>query len=475
MGSVAYRFDTLIRNGVVVTATDTTPADLAILDGKIVQIAAHLEPDTATRVIDAQGRLVLPGGVDTHTHLDSPSQNMLTADDFLSGTVAAAHGGTTTIVDFCFQQHGGTLTAALADWHRRAGGKAVIDYGFHIVVVDLNATVEAELATLPATGITSIKIFMAYKHGPMVDDLVLARVLMLARDHGSLVLVHAENGDMAYLLQRQLLAAGERTPRAHALSRPPRVEAEAVARAAALAETVGADLFVVHVSCTEALEEIERARARGVRIFAETCPHYLYTSEEDLDRPDFNGAKYVFTPPPRARGQQALLWSALADGRLQTVGSDHSSFNFRGQKDLGRDDFTLIPNGAPGIEERMIALYQGVVQGHFSLNRFVELTATAPAKIFGLYPKKGTITIGSDADLVIWDPERRHTLRQATLHHKVDYTLYEGMEVQGAPETVLLRGVPLVDHGQFVGQPGCGRFVQRTLHRHGQAPGRTSS
>jgi dihydropyrimidinase len=457
--------DTLIRNGLVVTASDVMRADVGIQAGKIVQIGGHMRPGDSVRVIDADGAYVLPGGVDAHTHLDSPSQNSLTADDFLSGTIAAACGGTTAIVDFCFQQHGGTLAAALADWHHRAAGKAVIDYGFHIVVVDANEAVLAELGRLPAEGITSFKLFMAYRGGPMIDDLTMGRVLIQARDNGALVLVHAENGDMAYLFQQQLLAAGKTSPRYHAVSRPPRVEAEAVARAAAMAETLGAELFVVHVSCAEALDEIVRARGRGVMVLAETCPHYLYTSEEDLDRPEFAGAKYVFTPPPRARAQQEVLWSALASGALQTVGSDHSAFNFHGQKDIGRDDFTRIPNGAPGIEERLVALYQGVVQGRFGISRFVELAATAPAKIFGLYPEKGTIAIGSDADLVIWDPRARYTLRQDRLHHKVDYTLYEGMEVQGRPDTVLLRGELIVEGGRFVGNPGSGQFVRR--HRRG--------
>lgn len=453
--------DLIIQNGLVVTAADTYRADIGIANGKIVQIGSELSPAPGTRTIDASERYVFPGGVDTHTHLDSPSQGLLTADDFLSGTIAAACGGTTSIVDFCFQKHGGSLAAALEDWHTRAGGKAVIDYGFHIVVVDMTEAVYAELAELPAAGVTSFKIFMAYKNGPMVDDLTLCRALEQARDHGAQVLVHAENGDLAYLLQQRLLAEGKTAPRYHAVSRPPRVEAEATARAIALAETLDAPIFIVHVSCAEALEEVVRGRSRGVRVLAETCTHYLYTSEEDLARPGFEGGKYVFTPPPRHKDQQDVLWRALASNALQSVSSDHSTFNFQGQKDLGRGDFTKIPNGAPGIEERLMGVYQGVHTGRISLNRFVELVATAPAKMFGLYPEKGTIAIGSDADLVLWNPNAELAITQPALHHRVDYTLFEGMTMRGVPETVLLRGNVIVEQRQFVGLPGSGQYLKR--------------
>ncbi|MBC8161458.1 MAG: dihydropyrimidinase [Roseiflexaceae bacterium] len=455
--------DTIIKNGLVVTASDTFAADVGIAGGVVVQLGQSLHAEGA-HVIDASGRYVLPGGVDPHTHLDSPSQQVVTADDFRSGTVAAACGGTTTIIDMCFQRHGESLAEALADWHRRAAGRAVIDYGFHIVVVDLTDQVEAELARLPGEGIPSFKLFMAYKHGPMVDDLTMLRVLEQARDHGGLVLVHAENGDAAFHAQRRLLAEGKTAPRYHAVSRPPRVEAEATARAIALAELVGAPLFVVHVSCGEALEEVLRGRARGVHVRAETCTHYLYTSEADLDRPDFAGAKYVFTPPPRQPHQQAVLWNALADGALQLVSSDHSVFNFHGQKELGRGDFSKIPNGAPGIEERLIGVYQGVQSGKITLNRFVDLVATAPAKLFGLYPRKGTIAIGGDADIVLWNPAAELTITQAALHHQVDYTLYEGLRVRGLPETVLLRGQVIVEGREFVGRAGGGQFLRRARY-----------
>ena len=455
---------TIIEHGLIVTASDTFAADLAIENGVIAQIGRNLPRSLDTTVIDASGRYVIPGGVDVHTHLDSPSQGILTADDFASGTVAAACGGTTSLVDMCFQTHGGTLADALADWHRRAAGKAVIDYGFHIVVVDMTEPVFAELAQLPGEGVSSFKLFMAYKNGPMVDDFTLLRALEQARDHGAQVLVHAENGDAAFWAQRQLLAAGKIAPQFHAASRPPRVEAEATARAIALAELADAPLFIVHVSCGEALDEVLRGRARGVQVRAETCTHYLYTSEADLAKPDFEGAKYVFTPPPRQPHNHDLLWRALADDGLQLVSSDHSVFNFHGQKDIGRNDFSLIPNGAPGIEERLIGVYQGVNSGKITLNRFVELVATAPAKQFGMYPAKGTVAVGSDADLVLWNPNAEMVLTQAALHHKVDYTLFEGMAVRGLPETVLLRGNVIVRNREFVGAAGSGQFLRRARY-----------
>src|SRR5262245_37445881 len=390
-----------------------------------------------------------------------PFGGTVTADDWASGTRAAACGGTTSIVDFCIPAKGQSLVDALKVWHAKAEGKAAIDYGFHSVIVEMPDPVYRELPGLPDHGVTSFKLFMAYKGALMSDDWTLVRALEQGGRHGALVMVHAENGDAVYLLQQQLMAAGKTDPKYHATSRPPRVEAEATARAIALAETVGAPLYVVHVTCAEALEEIERARARGVRVLAETCTQYLYFTEADLDRPNFEGAKWVFTPPLRGPHQADLLWRALANGALQAVTSDHCSFNFEGQKELGRDDFTKIPNGGPGIEERLTMIYQGVDTGKISLNRFVELVATGPARIFGLYPRKGTIAVGSDADLVVWNPEAEATITNGLLHHRVDYTLYEGMRVRGRPETVTLRGEVIVEGGRYVGTPGSGRFQAR--------------
>ena len=457
--------DLIVRNGTIVTASDTFQADIGVQGGTIAQIGRELSYDAKTRVVDAAGRYVFPGGVDTHVHLDTPVMGTVTADDYLSGTIAAVCGGTTSIVDFCFQMPGQTLGAAIAGWHAKAEGKAVVDYGFHIVVADPTAAVLQELAGLPEQGITSFKLFMAYKDALMADDWTIIQVLEQAREHGALVMVHAENGDAAHLLQQRFLAAGKTGPQYHLLSRPPRIEAEAVGRAIALAEIAGAPIFIVHLSCGEALEEISRGRMRGAQVFAETCPHYLYTSAADFDRPGFESAKYCFSPPPRSQADQVLLWRALANGTLQSVGSDHAPFNFAGQKELGRDDFTKIPSGAPGIEERLMMIFQGVNQGQLTLNRFVELVATAPAKLFGLYPEKGTIAVGSDADLTIWNPATELAITASALHQNVDYTVYEGQRVQGVPETVLLRGEVLVENRRLVGRPATGRFLRRRRFR----------
>jgi dihydropyrimidinase len=452
--------DLIVKNGTVVTATDTYQADVGISNGKVAQLGADLEADGA-RVIDAAGCYVMPGGIDVHTHLESPSFGFVTVDDFRTGTVAAACGGTTSIVDFCMQAHGQSLADALAGWHAKAGGKAVIDYGFHSVVTDMTDSVFAELATLPDHGVTSFKLFMAYKYMAQIDDLTLIRSLEQAKKAGALVMVHAENGDAAYWLQHKFVAEGKTDPKYHATTRPPRVEAEATARAIAMAEIVGAPLYVVHLSCQEALEEVLRGRMRGVNVQAETCTQYLYVTEDDLDRPNFEGAKYVFTPPPRQAFQRDVLWRALANGSLQAVSSDHAPWNFNGQKDRGRNDFSQIPNGGPGIEERLMMVYQGVNEGRFSLNRFVDLVATTPARMFGLAPRKGTLAVGSDADFVVWDPNAEMTVTQSALHHAVDYTLYEGRAIRGLPRTVGLRGQVIVEDREFVGEPGGGQFLHR--------------
>ncbi len=452
--------DLIIRGGTIVTAADTFIADIGIADGKVVQIGGELAAGDVP-VIDAHDRLVLPGAIDVHTHLDAPSQDSYTVDDFLTGTIAAACGGTTSIVDFCAQQRGQSLLAALDDWHAKASGKAVVDYGFHMIVVDLSPAARDELARLPDMGVTSFKLFMAYKGQSMVNDDVLLEVLDQARRYGALVLVHAENGEAAEFLRRRLLRQGKTDPKYHATSRPPRVEAEATSRAIALAEIVGASIYIVHVSCEEALEEVMRGRARGVDVLAETCSQYLYLTEDVLDQPGFEGAKYVFTPPARQAHQPPLLWKALAEHALQVVSSDHAPFNFVGGKDVGRSDFTKIPNGGPGIEERPALVFQGVHDGRLSLNRFVDLVATTPAKIFGLYPDKGTIAIGSDADLAIWDPNLDWALHGSELHHRVDYTMYEGMKIRGAPQTVTRRGEVIVRDREFIGRPGSGQFLPR--------------
>ncbi len=452
--------DLVIRNGTVVTATNSFAADVGVRDGVIVEIADRID-DPAASQVDATFQLLLPGGVDVHTHMDSLSFGMQSADDYRTGTIAAACGGTTTIVDFAHQQPGQGMLETIEAWHGRAEGKAAIDYGFHAIVADPTDAAITELSQLPALGVTSFKVFLAYKDGPMVDDAQFIRILATARDAGAQVMVHAENGEMADYLQRQHVAAGKLAPKFHASSRPPRIEAEATARAIALAEVIGTPLYIVHVSCEESLEEVIRGRERGVDVVAETCTHYLYTSGEDLERPDFEAAKYVFTPPPRDRRNHQVLWDALARGDLEIVSSDHSAWSFATQKSRGRDNFTRIPNGAPGIEERMTMVWQGVNDEHITPNQFVALTATNPARRFGLYPRKGTIAIGSDADIVVWNPAAERAIRQESLHHGVDYTVYEGEWVEGGPRTVILRGEVIVDDGDFTGAPGAGRFIHR--------------
>lgn len=461
--------DKIIANGTVVTAAGEMRADLGIKDGRIVCIAEAIDASEAVEIIDAGGCYVIPGGVDVHTHLDTPVFNSVTADDFRTGTIASACGGTTTIVDFCQQDLGQSLRDALVRWHAKAKDKASIDYGFHVIVADINESVLKELKALPDEGVTSFKLFMAYRGMLGIDDVDLIAALDAAKQAGALVMVHAENGDAADYLRDKALANGQTEPKYHAATRPPRVEAEATARAIALAEIVGTSIYIVHLTCEEALEEVLRGRLRGVDALAETCTQYLYTTKEDLDRPDFEGAKYVFTPPARSKKDQELLWKNLAFGTLTTVSSDHSTWNFKGQKDVGKDDFTKIPNGGPGIEERMTMVYQGVRQGRISMTQFVELMSTRPARVFGLFPQKGTIGVGSDADVIIWDPEKTRTMGVSELHHNVDYSLFEGMETTGAPRDVFLRGARIVRDGDFVGDVGGGRFLKRKkFHGSGQ-------
>lgn len=450
--------DLIIKNGTVVTAEATYTADIGIRDGRIAQIGGDL-PE-AVRELDASGCYVMPGGIDVHTHLDSRSFGANSADDFRSGTIAAACGGTTSIIDFCAQERGQSLNEAIAVWDGKAQGRAAIDYGYHMIIADMTDSVFEELAELPERGITSFKLFMAYRDMLMIDDVALIRALAQAKAHGALVMVHAENGDAADYMRDKLVAEGKLAPRYHAESRPPRIEAEATARAIALAEVVGTPIYIVHVSCGEALEEVMRGKARGASVIAETCTQYLYLTADDLARPGFEGAKYVFTPPARSLKDHDILWRALKQGWLAAVSSDHCSWSYSNQKTLGRDDFRKIPNGAPGIEERMVMIYQGVASGRISLNQFVELTSAGPARIFGL-PQKGKVVVGADADLVIWEPDTRWTIRQESMHNAMDYSCYEGFEVTGKPRTVVLRGNVVVQDAAYVGEPGEGRFLRR--------------
>lgn len=453
--------DLIVRGGTIITAQDTFAGEIGVRDGRICVVADHIDAGPDTKIVDATDRLVMPGGVDVHTHLDTPGLLADTEDDFLSGTIAAAHGGTTTIINFCPQIKGSGLLDSLAEHRRRADPKAVIDFALHSIVSDPTPNTLAELPQLSDAGVTSFKLFMAYKGDTMVDDGTLIQVLHAARSSGALVMVHAENGEAVEFLRNRFADEGKLSPRYHALSHPPRVEAEATARAIALAELVDAPVYIVHVSCSEALEEVVRGRNRGVDVHAETCAHYLHVTDCVFDAPGFEGGKFVFTPPPRGADQPGVLWEAVRRGDLEIVSSDHAPYNFRGGKDIGKDDFRQIPNGAPGIEERMTLVWQGVVRGHISANRFVDLVATTPAKLFGLYPQKGTIAVGGDADLLIWNPESRRKLTRSALHSAADYTMFEGMDVRGGPETVLSRGEIIVRAGEFDGSAGRGRYLRR--------------
>jgi len=454
---------TLIKNGTVVTATDQYTGDVLVEDEKIALIGTSLD-DVARRadkVIDASGKYVLPGGIDVHTHLDMPFGGATSADDFETGTRAAAFGGTTSIVDFAIQYRGQTLHDAWEAWIKKADGKAVIDYGFHMIITELTDQVEGEMDALVRQGITSFKLFMAYPGVFMLDDASIFKALLRTGTNGGTICMHAENGGVIDVLVQRALAAGKRAPKYHALTRPARAEAEATHRAIALAEIADVPIYIVHLSAAEALEMVTEARDRGLPAFAETCPQYLFLSYDNYEEPDFGGSKYVMSPPLRDKAKQDQLWRGLAFNDLQAIATDHCPFCMK-EKRLGQDDFSKIPNGAPGIETRMSLVYDGGVRtGRISLNRFVELTSTSPAKIFGLFPRKGTIAPGSDADIVVFDPNRTITLSANTLHMNVDYNPYEGRQVTGATDTVLSRGRLVIENGTFVGRAGAGSFLKR--------------
>src|ERR1700758_4479323 len=424
-------FDTIIRKGSVVTATDTYLADVAISNGKIAAIGADLPAQNSDRVIDAAGRLVLPGGIDVHTHLDMPFGGTTSADDFETGTRAAAFGGTTTLIDFAIQYKGQALRQAFDTWMAKASSKAVCDYAFHCIVTDVSAGQLSEMNDLVHEGVTSFKLFMAYPGVFMLDDGSIFKALQTTSKNGGLVCMHAENGSAIDVIVQQALAEGKRAPKYHALTRPTTAEAEATARAIALAEMAGAPLYIVHLFCNDALEKVREARDRGLPAYAETCPQYLYLSLENMDAPGFEGAKYVFTPPLREKWNQDKLWQGLAKDTLQVVSTDHCPFCYKEQKELGKDDFTKIPNGGPGIEHRLSLVYSGGVHGgKFSPNRFVQLVSTAPAKLFGLFPRKGTITVGADADVIVFDPNEEQIISVKTHHMRVDYSMFEGIHIK---------------------------------------------
>jgi dihydropyrimidinase len=463
----------LIEGGRIVDGAQDFVGDVLIEGETITALGESIEAD-ADRRIDATGLYVIPGAIDPHTHMEMPFGGTVSCDDFSSGTIAAAFGGTTTIVDFCLQAPRQTIPDALATWHEKIERcRPVVDVGFHLAVTDLTQPNALEdLAGVVEAGVTSYKLFMAYKGAIMVDDETLFRSMKVAAETGALVMVHAENGDVIDVLVKDALKDGKTEPRYHAETRPMLTEAEATARAAYLARIARSRLYVVHVSCEDAIRPIAQARDAGWQTTGETCTQYLFIDETFLGRPGFEGAKYVFTPPPRPREQQEHLWDALAHDVLSVVSSDHAPFNWRTQKTLGRDDFSKIPNGAPGVEDRLFMLHHfGVQAGKISLNRFVELVATNPAKSFGLYPRKGTLRVGSDADVVVWDPERRVTLSAQTHHSNIDYNLYEGTEVVGGPRHVLVRGQMIVDDGRLTAEAGAGQFVKRA-QAGAELPGR---
>ena len=455
----------LITNGRIITAADDYVADVYCHDGVIAAIGKNLPPDRfhAARTIDASGKYVIPGGIDVHTHLNMPFGGTTSADDFESGTIAAAFGGTTSIVDFAIQYRGKTMRHALDDWRQRADGKAVIDYGFHMIVTELEDAGLGDMDHMVRNeGITSFKLFMAYPGVFMVDDQTIFRALRRTGDNGGLVCMHAENGGVIDELVKEALRKGETAPKYHALTRPPTAEGEATGRAIALAEMAGVPIYIVHLSAAHALEKVKQARDMGLHAYAETCPQYLFLSYDNYEEPGFDGAKYVMSPPLREKWHQDVLWKGLAKNDLQVISTDHCPFCMAEQKELGRNDFSKIPNGAPGIETRLTLVHDGGVRsGRISMNRFVELCSTTPARMFGLFPRKGTIAVGSDADIVVFDPNASATLSAKTLHMKVDYNPYEGRPVKGAPSAVISSGEVIIDGDRFVGKKGRGRFLRR--------------
>jgi len=453
----------LIKGGRVVTAVDDYVADV-LIEGETISAIGESLNGSADRVIDADGKYVIPGAIDPHTHMEMPFGGTVSCDDFTSGTVSAAFGGTTSLIDFCLQAPGQSIPEALATWHEKLERcPPVVDVGFHMAITDLHDGGRLEdVARVPDQGVTSYKLFMAYKGAIMVDDETLFKTMQVAAQTGALVMVHAENGDAIDVLVKQALAQGRTEPRWHAATRPPLTEAEATNRAVQLAHIAGCPLYVVHVSCGEAIAPVAAARAAGWRTWGETCTQYLFIDEHRLDEPDFGGAKYVFTPPPRPAHNHEHLWTALGNGVLSAVSSDHCPFRWRDQKTLGRDDFSKIPNGGPGVENRLHMLHHfGVREGRLTMNKLVDLCCTQPARLFGLFPRKGTIAVGGDADIVVWDSEKPLTLSASSHHSNVDYNLYEGTEVIGAPETVLVRGQVIVDNDELLAAPGTGRFLAR--------------
>ena len=451
----------LIKNGTIVTATDTYVADVFADGERIRSIGIDLVAD-ADKTIDAAGKYVIPGGIDPHTHLDTPFGATVTSDDFRTGTIAAAHGGTTTIINFAVQQPGEPLSNALDAWLAKAEGKAAVDYGLHMIIIDMPDSRLPELDDMVRQGVTSFKLFMAYPGVVMVDDATIFKTLRRSADNGALVCLHAEHGQMIDVLVKEALAEGHTEPKYHSLTRPPVTEGEATHRSIRMAEVAGAPVYFVHLSCSEALEEVRMARATRDYVYAETCTHYLTLDSSMYDKEGFEAAKYVLTPPLRDKGHQEDLWGGLRRDDVQIVSTDHSPWRYADQKTLGLSDFSKIPTGGPGIENRFSVLYTaGVASGLLDMNRFVQVFSTAAAKRFGLYPRKGTIAAGSDADIVVFDPNEEMTISAESHHMNIDYSMFEGMRVKGVPQVVISRGRVIVENGQYLGSPGDGRFLER--------------
>lgn len=460
-------FDLVIRNGTVCTASDVTHCDVGITNGRVAALGANLP--AGREEIDAAGLLVLPGGIDSHVHLAQPSgEGIVMADDFETGTASAACGGNTTILPFALQLRGQSLRAAVQDYHRVSDGNCYVDYSFHMIISDANESVLGqELPALVRDGYTSFKIFMTYDDLKLNDREIL-EVLAVARDEGALVMVHAESHDAIKFMTEKLEAAGRTEPRGHALSRPAVVEREATHRAISFAELVDVPIMIVHVSNREAMEQIRWAQQRNLKIYGETCPQYLILTEEDLEGVGFEGAKYVCSPPPRDAASQEACWEGIEQGVFQVFSSDHCPFRFEGsdgkQRHGSRSKFAWVPNGIPGVETRLPILFsEGVSKGRIDICRFVALTATNHARTYGLYPRKGTIAVGSDADIVLWDPARKEVIRQEILHHGCDYTPYEGFEVVGWPVLTMVRGTVVAREGKLVGTRGFGEYLRRDL------------
>jgi dihydropyrimidinase len=454
---------TLITNGIVVTAEGSSAADVLIEDERIAAIGSDLgSVMTADESIDAVGRYLIPGGIDVHTHMELPFGGTAAKDTFETGTRAAAFGGTTTIVDFAVQSRGKSLRDGLDTWHAKAEGNAVADYGFHMIMSDVNDDTLAEMDKLVAEGVPDFKLFTAYPGVFYSDDGAIFQAMQRTAKNGGLIMMHAENGMAIDVVAADEVAAGHTDPYYHGVARYPIFEGEATNRVIRLAEAAGVPVYIVHLSARDALDEVRRARDRGAMTFAETCPQYLFLSLDDMAN-GFDGAKFVCSPPLRPADHQVELWRGLVRDDLQLVSTDHCPFDFHGQKELGRGDFRKVPNGLPGVEDRVDLLHDGgVVAGRISRERWVEIISTAPAKLFGMYPRKGAIAIGSDADIVIYDPSAKRTISAATHHMDVDYSCYEGRTVQGRADVVLSRGSVIVRDGTFTGKRGHGRFIKRS-------------